>query len=82
LSSVVPAAEDELQVDLVAELPGVVSRQYIRNWLLRLGCPAKDIDSETIARVMEMAIDQSSPARTHVAGGILLRRRKRKIARE
>jgi tRNA(Ile)-lysidine synthetase-like protein len=77
--SAIPAIVSSLDVRVIGNLPHILARAMARKWLMNVGVPPAMIEPETIARLLAMCLDASTPSRTQFPGGVAVARRKGKI---
>ena len=58
------------------DLPPVLARESARRWLAARGCPARQLDAASIARLITMAQDAASSPRQQFPGNLLVARRR------
>jgi tRNA(Ile)-lysidine synthetase-like protein len=73
------APPEQLSVEALADLPGILAREQARRWLIARGSPAMSLEPKVLDRLIEMARDRSTPPRQHFPGRLLVRRKSGRI---
>jgi tRNA(Ile)-lysidine synthase len=73
--SVPPGTDKHIEVTALRNLPRALARELARRWLVEVGAPPGELAAEVLDRLLEMAADAASPARSHFPGGVFVRRR-------
>ncbi len=75
-SGATPGSGVTLRAGDLARLPAPVARQVVYQWLVMRGGSKSDLSRRVLDEVLAMAVDAATPPRRHVAGGLLVRRRR------
>src|SRR5205823_3368696 len=70
-----PVLPEEFAVAAVREVPPLLARESVRQWLESHGCPPEDLSRAVLDRLLLMATDAAAPARSHFSGPLLIRRK-------
>jgi tRNA(Ile)-lysidine synthetase-like protein len=74
-----PVLPEEFSLRALAGVPEILALESARRWLVGHGAPPEDLSPQVLARLVAMASDAAAPSRQHFPGGLLVRRRQKKI---
>ena len=75
-----PALPEAFDVRLVADLPNILRRWAVADWLSNRGVPRQELSPAVIDRVISMATDAATPACVTLPGQMVLHRRRGMIS--
>ncbi len=61
------------------DIPSILAEHAARRWLVERGAGSDDVSASTCRRLIDQALDPAAPARQHYPGGIVVRRRSKRI---
>lgn len=70
-----PLLENTFAAASLVRLPGILSRESARRWLVDAGCPAELLGPAAIEQLILMAGDAATPPKQYFPGGIVARRK-------
>ena len=74
-----PRLDHSFPVGTVRGQPEILAADAVRRWLATQGVPSEQIVPDTVARVLEMAIDAASPPRQSLPTGLVICRTRGRI---
>lgn len=78
LDGTAPSLDESFASDAL-NLPSILSEHAARRWLTARGADTDDVSASTCKRLIEQATNPAAPARQHYPGGIVVRRRGKRI---
>jgi tRNA(Ile)-lysidine synthase len=79
LEAAAPALDGVFAVETLRALPPVVAEQAVRRWLVARGAPPDAVSPIACQRMIRQALDTAAPPRQHYPGGLLVRRRQKRM---
>jgi tRNA(Ile)-lysidine synthase len=75
-----PELGEAFELTALADVPDVLAAEAARRWLAGRGAPADELSAAVLDRLIAMARDAATPPRMHFPGGVLVGRRRGRIA--